>query len=65
MMQYNPTIMESLCSQLLLRKEEGRQTPTGAGLPTVEQVDQEESKRIPTHPICSRQARRMHFIHQI
>ena len=34
--EYHSTIMEPLCSQLLLRQEEGWQTSTCAGLPTTE-----------------------------
>ena len=64
-MKYDPTIMESICRQLLLRQKERWQTLTGTRLPTAQQMDKEKPKRIPTHPIRRRQTRRMHPLHQI
>ena len=57
--------MEPLRSQLFLCQEEGWQTPTCTGLSPAQQMDQEESKRIPTHSIRSRQTRRMHSVRQV
>ena len=43
--------MEPLCSQLLLRQKEGRQTSTSTGLPTTEQVDEEEPQCVATNSL--------------
>ena len=42
-------VEKSLCSQLLLHKEEGWQTTTGAGLQINQQMDKKEPKRLPTN----------------
>jgi hypothetical protein len=48
--EHNMTIMEPICSQLLLHKEEGWQTAMSARLLTTQQMDQEKLEHI-THPI--------------
>ena len=64
-MKYNPTIMEPIRSQLLLRQKEGWQALTGARLPSAQQMDEEESKRIPSYSLRRRQTCGLHPFYQI
>ena len=58
-------VLESLCSQLLLRQEERWQTATRTRLSTPQQMDEKEQKRLSPHSPNHRQTERVYAIHQI
>jgi len=57
-------ILEPLRHQFLLRQKEGRKTQTSTGLPTHQQMDQTEPKRVPTNSPGHRPTTRVHAVHQ-
>ena len=63
--QYYPTILEPLCSKLLLREKEGWQVTSCSRLQTTKQMDEKEQECITINPICRRPTGRMYTLHQI
>jgi hypothetical protein len=63
--KYDTAIMESLCGKLLFHQKEGWETTTCTGLPTIEQMDEEESKCISTNPRGNWSNGRVYSLHQV
>src|SRR6266566_7381068 len=61
----HPRIMEPLRRKLLFRQKERREAKASPGLPTYQQMDQEEPQRIPTDSPNHRPAQQKHSIHKI
>ena len=60
-----PGIMESICSKLLLCKEERWETPTCSRLQTAQQMDHKKLKRITSYTGHYRSPQWMHPLHKV
>jgi hypothetical protein len=58
-------IQKPVCSPILLRQKEGRETPTSTGLPEAQQMDPPKRHATPTHSRTHRKSPRSQPVHQI